>query len=272
MAVLPADLPGPLRLWHWPAASPRRAARLWRRNATLFRRGGILYVLPSFLEPVLYLISIGLGIGLYVGSRILGVEYVEFIAPGLVAAAAMNGAVYEATFEVFVKLRFGRLYDAVITTPLEPEDIALGELLWAATRSLLFGMASLLVAVALGYVASPWALIAPAAILLVGLVFGLIGLIVTGLVPSMDMFSYFFSLFITPMFLFSGIFFPVSDLPAVVRPVAWLTPLHHGVELLRSLLLTGDVGAAFGHAVWLVVLALLLIPPALNLLRRRLVA
>jgi lipooligosaccharide transport system permease protein len=270
--TLPEPSPRVPAWLRWPSVSPRSAARLWQRNWARFSRFGVISSLPNFFEPLLYLLSIGVGLGLYVGSRIMGVDYGLFIAPGLIAAATMNAAVWETTLEMFTKLHFGRLYDAVVTTPLEPEDIALGELLWAVTRGAVAGLTFLLVAALFGYVASPWALAAPAAIVLIAVTFGLIGLIVTSVLPSIDLYSYFFSLFIMPMFLFSGIFFPVADLPDAARPIAWLTPLHHGVELLRALVLTGDVDTAAGHALWLAVLTLVLIPPALNLLRRRLVS
>ena len=260
-----------LSLWRWPRVNLNGARRMWQRDAVLFKRGWKRYVLPNFFEPVLYLVSIGLGIGLYVGRQIMGVDYVEFIAPGLIAAAAMNGAIFEVTYNIFVKMRFAKLYDAVITSPLEPEDVAFGEVLWGVTRSGLYGIAFLIVVAALGYVSSPLAILAPFAVALVGFAFALLGLIVTASIPTMDLYSYFFTLFITPMFLFSGIFFPIEQLPDAIQPVAWFTPLHHGVELLRSLCLTGNAAAAAGHAAWLAVFSLLLFPPAMNLLRRRLV-
>ena len=263
--------PAATGLWAWPDVSPRLAGRMWLRNAVLFRRGWRLFVLPNFFEPVLYLLSIGLGLGLYIGQEIMGVDYVVFIAPGLAAGAAMNGAVFEATYNVYVKMRFALLYDAVITTPLEPEDVAAGELAWAVTRSVMYGVAFLVVMAVLGYVRSPLALLAPIGVALIGFLFGALALIVTAVIPRMELYSYFFTLFITPMFLFSGIFFPIDQLPAAAQPVAWFTPLHHGVELLRALCLTGNVVAAAGHTLWLAVVAALLYPPAMNLFRRRLV-
>ncbi|HVL99387.1 MAG TPA: ABC transporter permease [Egibacteraceae bacterium] len=274
MSITPARLraeDGIVGLLRPPNASLRAATRLWRRNMTLYRRSWHRNILPNFFEPLLYLVSIGLGLGLFIGEQILGVDYVVYIAPGLAAAAAMNGAVFEVTYNVYVKLRYYHLYDAVVTTPLEPEDVALGELLWATTRSFIYGTAFLLVIAALGYVRSPAALLAPLAVVLIGGAFALIGMIVTTLMPGIDFFSYFFTLFITPLFLFSGIFFPVEVLPAAAQPIAWLTPLHHGVEIVRALLLTGEVRAVAGHALWLAVFSALLYAPAVNLFRRRLV-
>jgi len=255
----------------WPGASPRRAGRILRRNLTLYRRSWRQNVFPNFFEPLLYLLSLGFGLGLYIGQQIGGVDYVLFIAPGLAAAAAMNGAVFETTYNVFIKLRFGRLYDAITTTPLEPEDCALGELLWATIRSLIYGSAFVLVMLVLGYVRSPWVLAAPIGIALIGLAFASIGLIYTALIPQIEQFSYFFTLFITPLFLFSGVFFPFENLPTAARWFGWLTPLHHGVEVLRALILTGTPATATRHALWLLVFSALLFPLAVNLFRRRLV-
>ena len=258
-------------LWRWPRVDMRSAARMWRRDAILFRRGWKRFVVPNFMEPVLYLLSIGLGLGLYVGRQILGVEYVEFIAPGLAAAAAMNGAVFEVTYNVYIKLRYAKLYDAVVTSPLEPEDVAVGEAMWSVTRSLMYGITFVLVMAVLGYVHSPLVAFTPVAVGLIGLCYTFIGLIVTATIPQIDLFSYFFTLFVTPMFLFSGIFFPIEQLPAALQPVAWFTPLHHGVELMRALCLTGNATTAAGHAVWLAVACAVLYPPAVSLLKRRLV-
>jgi lipooligosaccharide transport system permease protein len=258
------------RLWHPPPVWFPGALRMWKRDALLYKRSWKRNVLPNFFEPLLYLVSIGLGLGLYVGQQILGVDYVDYIAPGLAAAAAMNGAVFETTFNVFVKLRFAKLYDAVITTPLEPEDVAAGELLWAVTRSIIYGVTFVLVMVFFGYV-HYWAVIfTPLAVALIGLSFGLIGMVFTALTPTIDLFSYFFTLFITPLFLFSGVFFPTERLGAA-EPIAWFSPLYHAAELMRGLILTGDLTSAAGHTLWLVVFSALVFPPAINLMRRRLV-
>lgn len=258
-------------LWRPPNVRLFAAVRMWRRNATLFRRGWAKFVLPNFLEPVLYLVAIGIGIGLYVRSDILGVPYVEFIAPGLAASSAMYGAVFETTYNVYVKLRFHHVYDAIITTPLEPEDVALGELLWATTRSFMYGSAFLVVVFALGFVRSSAAPLAFLLLPLVGLSMGLIGFVFTALTPDIELFTYFFNLFIVPLFLFSGIFFPITDLPRWGQILAWFTPLHHGVEMARALVLLGDVTAALRHSLWLAVFCAIVLPPALNLFRGRLV-
>ena len=261
-----------LALWRWPDVSLRRAMRMWQRDAALYARSWRRNLLPNFFQPVLYLLSIGFGVGVYVGREIGGIDYVHFIAPGLAAAAAMNGAVFETSWNVYAKLQFAKLYDAVITTPLDPEDVATGELLWALTRTLLYANAFLAIMLLLGFVESWLAVFAPLAMLLVGLPFALIGLTFTALTPDMDMYSYYFALFITPLLLFSGVFFPIGNLPDIADAVAWLTPLHHGVEMTRALVLTGDATSAAAHAGWLAAFSLLLYAPMVHLLSRRLVA
>ena len=260
-----------LALWRPPPVSPRAALRIWQRNLLLYRRSWLMNILPNFFSPLLYLVSIGIGVGVYIGTRISGLEYVVFLAPALAANAAMNGGVFETTYNVFVKMRFSHLYDAVITTPLEPEDVAAGELAWGTTRAVLYGVTFGLVMVAFGFVKSWMVVFTPIEFILIGLVFGLIGLIFTALSPGIDYFSYFFTLFVTPLFLFSGTFFPVSNLPAALQWVAWFSPLFHGSEALRDLSLRGDIVSAGWHSLWMVVAILVLTPPAINLLRRKLI-
>jgi lipooligosaccharide transport system permease protein len=260
-----------LALWRPPLISPRAALRIWQRNLLLYRRSWLMNILPNFFSPLLYLVSIGVGVGVYIGTRIAGIDYVLFLAPALAANAAMNGGVFETTYNVFVKMRFAHLYDAIITTPLEAEDVAAGELAWGTTRAMFYGLAFLAIMLVFGFIRSPMAILTPVEFALLGLVFALIGMIFTALSPSIDYFSYFFTLFVTPLFLFSGTFFPISNLPVPLQGLAWFSPLYHGSEALRDLALRGDIGDAAGHSLWLLVACLLLLPPAINLMRRKLI-
>jgi lipooligosaccharide transport system permease protein len=257
-------------LFRVPDVRVGSAWRLWQRDASIYRRTYKLNIVPNFFEPFLYLLAMGVGLGAYL-SRIQGVAYIDFIAPGLVAVAAMYGASFEVTFNAFVKMQFGRVYDAVMATPLTIEDIALGELLWSTTRSLIYGTVFLAIASAFGVVHSWWAVLTPVAVALTGLMFSVIGLSFTAVIPLIDYFTYYWTLFITPMFLFSGIFFPLDRLPGWVRVVAWFIPLHQAANLMRSLILTGDPGAAAASALWMAVLTGVLFVVPMNLLRRRLV-
>lgn len=262
-----AASPGLLRA---PDARPSSAWRLWQRNASIYRRTYRHNIIPNFFEPFLYLLAMGLGLGAYL-TRIRGVEYIDFIAPGLVATAAMYGTSYEVTFNAFVKMKYAKTYDAIMATPLTPEDIALGEILWGTTRALIYGVVFLAIASAFGVVHSWLALLAPVAIVLIGLMFSVLGLTYTALIPIIDYFTYYWTLFITPMFLFSGIFFPLDRLPGWAQSLAWFVPLHQAVNMMRALLLTGDAGAALAAAAWIAGVTAVLFALPLNLLRRRLV-
>ena len=271
----PGALPSPIPLrkaFAWPNVSFPDAARLWRRNALAYSHSWQINILPNFFEPLFYLLAIGFGLGRFV-EEVGGVEYARYIAPGLAAVSTMYGASFEVTFNVFVKLHFERLYDAVIATPLSPEDVVIGELMWSVTRSLLYGLPFTVIAALFGLVDS-WAIVfMPIAAVVVGFCFSMIGLTFTAFIPTIDLYSFYFTLFITPMFLFSGIFFPIDTLPGWAQPLAWLSPLFHAAALFRELFGVGgtDALAALGHFTWLLVLGLILFPVAPNVFRHRLV-
>jgi lipooligosaccharide transport system permease protein len=247
-----------------------KALRLWQRDATIYKHTYQFNILPNFFEPFLYLLAMGLGLGAYL-SRIQGYRYLDFIAPGLVATAAMFGTTFEVTFNAFVKMQFGRIYDAVMSTPLTIEDIGLGEMLWGTTRSLIYGTVFISIAAMFGVVHSWLAVLTPVAVFLTGLMFSVIGLSFTASIPIIDYFSYYWTMFITPMFLFSGIFFPLDRMPGWVQGVAWFIPLRQAVNLMRALILTGDAGAAAAAALWMIVVTAGLLVVPMNLLRRRMV-
>jgi lipooligosaccharide transport system permease protein len=258
-------------LFRVPDVRLRSAWHLWERNAAIYRRTYKLNILPNFFEPLFFLIAMGVGLGGYLGERILGFEYMDFIAPGLVATAAMYGTSFEVTFNCFVKMKFGRVYDAAIATPMSIEDVGLGELLWGTTRAAIYGILFLAIAVPFGVVHSWLALLAPLAVVMIGMMFSVIGLAFTAVIPVIDYFTYYWTLFMTPMFLFSGIFFPLDEMPVWVQWLAWIMPLHHAVNLLRALMLTGDLRAALLAALWIAVVTAALFVLPLNLLYRRLI-
>ncbi|MEU8194657.1 ATP-binding cassette domain-containing protein [Microbispora amethystogenes] len=255
-----------------PVPSLTLARRIWWRDLTLFRKSYRTTIVPNFFEPVFSLAALGIGLGFYVDGAALGSSYASFVAPGLLAVTAMNGAVFEVTYNVFVRLRHARSYDAAVTSPVEPPDIALGELMWALTRCLVYTGVYLAIVAALGYAPASTAPLAVPALLPLGLVFACAGLIFTGAVRAINAYSYFYTLVLTPLTLLSGVFFPTRRLPPVLRAVAEASPLHHGVELSRALVITGDLPAAAGHLGWLVALSLVLLGPALYSLQRHLCA
>ena len=264
---------GPRLMYRRPDIALSSAFRLWQHNLTTYSHSWQMNILPNFFEPFFYLLAIGFGLGQFV-QTIEGVEYALFIAPGLAAVSTMYGASFDVTFNVFVKLHFDRLYDAITVTPLTPEDIVLGETMWAVTRSLIYGIPFVVIAAGFGLVESWWALATPIAAVAIGFCFAAIGLTFTAFIPKIDLFSFYFTLFVTPMFLFSGIFFPIDTLPSWAQPLAWLSPLFHAAGLLRELfgVFGTDLVVAGGHLLWLVVVGLLLFPIAPNVFRHRLVA
>jgi len=249
--------------------SLRGAVRFWQRNLLLFRKVFWFTVPENFLEPLLYLLALGLGLGAYL-REVQGMPYVAFVATGLAASAAMFGATFECTYNAYVQFYYDRSYDAIVTTPLSPEDVAVGEVLWGATRSVIYGSAFVLVVALFGVVRSPWAVGLPLVFFLSGLTFSAVALAFTAVTPSIDLFTYYFSLWVTPMFMFSGIFFPLDALPGWVQTAAWFTPLYHLVRATRAFAF-GVPGAAAADLLWLAVTAAALLPLPAVLLRRRLV-
>ena len=251
--------------------SPRMALRVWRRNVRVFSKVWKQGLLPQFFDPLFYLLAMGFGLGTYL-SHAGGHPYKEFIAPGLVASSVMWAASFETTWNIYFKMEEKRLYDAILATPVEVPDLVTGEVVWAATRAIIYGTTFLVTVTAFGLVASPWALAVPPFLALGGACFGMLGISFSALAPRVDLYSYYFTLFVTPMFLFSGIFYPFDKLPDWVGVVAWFTPLYHLVNITRSLILSPDLGTVLGNATWLLVLTALLFVVPVRAMRRRLVA
>ena len=218
----------------------RRPQRLVERSAMVYRRNWLI-ILSGLFEPMLFLLSIRVGLSRLVGTVEVGgrmIAYDEFVAPGLLAAAAMNGAVFDSTMNIYHKWKQAKLYDAVLATPLSAGDIALGEITWAVLRGMLYAAAFLVTMVAMGMVESAWIVLAVPTAALVGFAFAAIGMAATTFMRSWADFEYVPATTL-PLFLFSATFYPVSaygDWSWVVQ----LSPLYHGVELVRA----ANVGVA----------------------------
>lgn len=229
--------------------------RLVERNFLAYRRAWIVFV-SGFFEPVFYLLSVGVGVGHLVGDLNVGsttVSYTEFVAPAMLATSAMNGAIFDSTFNIFFKMKFLHLYDAVLATPMRPWDIATGEVAWALLRGACYSTVFVVVMAAMGLVLSWWAVLALPAAVLIGFAFAGAGMALTTFMRSWQDFE-FVQLAILPMFLFSATFYPLSTYPGAVQWLVRITPLYQGVDLERSLVL-GDVDAALlGPAIYLAVL------------------
>jgi lipooligosaccharide transport system permease protein len=234
---------------------------MWQRNATIARRTVLVTLLPRFLEAIAYLAIMGLGLGTYLTS-VEGVDYVEFIAPGVAASTVMFGAVIETTYNSFVRIHIRRIYEAVTATPLSVGDVVVGEYMWAVTRAVVYGVVFLAVMAVFGLITSPLAILAPLVFAIGALAFATIGMTYTAYVTNMEHFNIFFTAILTPMFLFGGVFFPFDQLPAWAQVIGWCLPLSHLVAATRDLTLGGADLATLGHigALVLVAAALIALP------------
>jgi lipooligosaccharide transport system permease protein len=242
-----------------PPFVPGSALRMLERSYLVYRRIWLL-VFSGFFEPVFYLFSIGIGIGKLVGD-VAGpngeaVKYAAFVAPALLGASAMNGAIYESTFNIFFKLRYGKVYDAILATPMQPRHIAVGEIAWSLGRGLLYATAFLVVITAFGYVESAWALMAIPAAVLIGFAFAAVGMTATTFMKSWQDFD-LINMVTLPLFLFSGTFYPLSVYPHAFQVATRFSPLYHGVELIRALTLGSFDWSIAGHVAFLAVMGLI---------------
>lgn len=217
----------------------RRGTRLVERNLTVYRHTWVV-LLSGFVEPLIYLLGIGYGVGSLVGTVSGQTSYRVFVAPALMATSAVYGVIYEVTFNVFYKMRYAKLYDAVLATPMGIADIAVGEVAWALLRGTLYAVGFVVVMAALGLVVSPWGVFAVPAAVLIGFCFGTVGIAATTWMRGWTDFDAI-QLVVLPLFLFSATFYPLDVYPAALQGVVELSPLYHGVHLIRGLT-TGDAG------------------------------
>jgi lipooligosaccharide transport system permease protein len=237
----------------------RRSRHLVERNLYVYRRTWIV-ILSGFFEPLFYLGSIGFGLGALVGS-VSGpggqpISYQLFVAPALLASAAMNGAIAEGTFNFFFKLNYNKTFDAILSTPLSPGDIAVGELVWALIRGGVYAVAFILVMILLGLVASPLVVLALPAALLIGFAFGGVAMAATSFMRTWQDFD-LIQLVILPLFLFSGTFDPLDAYPEALRFLVQLTPLYQGVDLLRALVVGHLDASLLVHVAYLAAMGLI---------------
>ncbi|MDD1660400.1 MAG: ABC transporter permease [Methanomicrobiales archaeon] len=260
----------PLRLLALPRLTPR-VWRVWQRNRDVFLKTYRVNFLPPFLEPLLYLLSLGFGVGSFI-PEIAGVSYPRFIAPALVSITIMNAGFFECTYASYVRMYYQKTYDAIIATPLSIDEVIVGEILWGATRALINTTIMLPVLFVFGVIDLPWALLVIPFAFVAGLLFATIGMCFTAVTPGIDTLNLPTFLFITPMFLFSGTFFPLSLLPAPVQYLAvGILPLTHVVTVIRSLTLGAPAPLLPFSLLWLCVATVLVFLLSVNLMRQRLV-
>ena len=234
-----------------------RASMLLERGFRAFKSSNWMVVLSGFVEPVLYLLAFGFGIGQLIGNLEDGlgrpVSYASFIAPALLATSAMNGAVYDSTWNVFFKMHFGKIYQVMLSSSLGPMDVALGEIGWALLRGVAYSLGFMAIVTPLGLVTNAWGLLAIPAASLIAFGFASIGMAITSYLKSFQQMNWV-TFFMLPMFLFSGTFFPVNVYPQWIQMIVQALPLWQGVELIRSLMLGIVDWSLLGHVAYFLVM------------------
>jgi lipooligosaccharide transport system permease protein len=254
-----------------PPALSLRFVPVWRRHFLVWRKLAIPSLLANLADPLIMLFGLGYGIGAALGNM-GGTSYFAFLAAGFVASSTMYSASFETLYSAYSRMQVQRTWEAIVNAPMTLDDVLIGEWIWAASKSLVSGVAILLVMALLGYASSALALAAVPVMAMIGLAFAAMGLAVNALARGYDFFSYYFTLLLTPMMMLSGVFFPAEQLPAAIQTVAKLLPLYHGVALVRPLL-AGDLPAApAAHLAVLAAYAIVGFYAALVLTRRRLLA
>lgn len=252
----------------------RRFWKVWYRNLVVYRQNWKVSFMPPLLEPLFYLLAFGIGLSGLVGKISYGnnqISYIQFIAPALLSINIMNNSFFENTYSSYVRMYYQKTFDAMMATPLTLEEIITGEIAWGATRSVMATVIMLIVVSFFGVVHYPHALLIIPLAFLGGIAFGSLGMCFTGKVKNIDLFNIPIFLFITPMYLFSGTFFPLENLPLWARYLAHALPLTHLVNLVRSLALGRLDASLLWSLLYLILFCLILFPMALTFMHKRLV-
>jgi len=256
------------------AAIPMPSLRwipVWQRHLLVWRKLSIPSLVGNFGDPLLYLLALGYGLGRFVGSMD-GMPYITFLASGIVCSSAMNTATFEALYSAYTRMTTQQTWAGMLATPLDIDDIVMGEMVWAGTKSFISASAILVVAAALGIVHGPRIVLVLPVALLVGTCFAAMALVVTAMSKNYEFFLYYVTLVVTPMMLFCGVFFPLDGLPRPLQWAAMFLPLTHAVEIIRPLMTGTWPARAPLHVFVLVLWGALSYCIATALVRRRLLA
>jgi len=215
------------------APFPARIGAVWSRHMRVYARNLFSNALPPFIEPIIFLLGIGLGLGANIG-HMQGLPYIQFLAFGLLMTSAMFTAAFEMSYGTYIRLMFDKVYDGMMGAPLTAMDIMLGEILWCGTKGAVFTASVLVICLVFGTLPIGWVLFAPSIGFLTGIMFACLALLITTVVNSINNFNFFFSGLLSPMFFFSGVVFPLTNLPSFLLPVAEAMPLTHPVRLVRG--------------------------------------
>lgn len=212
----------------------RRLYSVWFRHVRVYTSNLFSNALPPFLEPLLFLAGIGLGLSKYVTGTMDGLRYIEFLGTGLLMTSAMFTASFECTFGTFIRLEFEKVYDGMLAAPITVNNLIIGEIIWAASKGFFFSFAVLCILMIFQIITLPYSLFVPFIGFITAAMFATLAMLITSYVKTINHFNFYFTGLLSPMFFFSGVVFPVSDLPAKIRPFAEIFPLTHSVRLARA--------------------------------------
>src|SRR5436853_2334556 len=242
---------------------------VWRRNLLVWKKLAIASVLGNIADPLLYMLALGYGIGSFV-PEVGGMKYIAFIGTGMVCQSAMFTSSFEAMYSAFSRMHVQRTWEAIINAPISLDDVMFAEWIWAASKSVMSVLAILMVILGLGFGHSWLALWVLPLGFIVGLTFGAFGLVMNSLAPGYDFFTYFFTLVLTPMLLFSGVYFPIDQMPAALASIANVLPLKHAIDIARPLMMGRVPSGMLVHIAVLAAYAVVAYYVALVLTRKRL--
>ena len=247
------------------------AFNILKRHLAVFRRTLWSNMVFNAIEPFLYLSAMGFGLGAFV-PEMGGMSYIQFIAPGMVAAASMWAATFECTYASFIRLHFEKIFHAMLAGPATVADVVAGEVLIGIVKNIVFGIVILVVISVMGQVQSVWSLLIPLFLILPGTVFSLMALSYTGIIAHIDYLNYYITLITTPMYLFAGVFFPVASMPEWLQTLAWFNPLYHSVEVCRGLVVGQVSVILWQHVASLVLFSIVLAPVPVYFMKKRLIS
>jgi lipooligosaccharide transport system permease protein len=249
----------------------RRLYSVWYRHVRVYTKNLFSNALPPFLEPLLFLAGIGLGLSRYVTQTMDGLSYIEFLGTGLLMTSAMFTSSFECTFGTFIRLEFEKVYDGMLAAPITVNNLIIGEILWAGSKGFFFSFAVLCILTVFGIVHLPYSLAVPFIGFIIAVMFSTLALLVTSFVKTINHFNFYFTGLLSPMFFFSGVVFPVADLPNKIRPFAELFPLTHAVRLSRAVCTNSYPVSLLGDLSYVIIFILMVGFLAVRRLRKRMV-
>ncbi len=258
-----------------PIPYPPLAHRLfsvWHRHMRVYTKNFVSNGLPPFVEPLLFLLGIGLGLGQYIEKPMEGMRYIEFLGTGLLVTAAMFTSAFECTYGTFIRLEFDRVYDGMLAAPITVNNLIVGEIIWAGTKGLFFSFAVVCILTLFRIIHLPQGLLAPLVGFLTGVMFATMSLLVTSFVKSINHFNFYHTGFLSPMFFFSGVVFPTGNLPAPMRLFAEVVPLTHSVRLVRAICTSHYHAGLLGDLAYIVAFVVVIGTLAVKRFRTRLVS